>query len=272
MNRQDQESPAAQSQNALIGAAPARHLAIYVRDGGIDYAIRHAGQEPPRLGSVEVDTSLSGSAKVLEEAVYMTPSLLGDFSRTDIVADSPHFAVIPDVISDDETLQALASTMWPDMPFDRLVVNRAGKGASIISSIDTALTGFAGRTFCNPSFHHRLSVLTAFFRSLSSPVNRVKIHAHFASGNKLDIVAFTTDSLLMANTFDCMEDIDAVYYILASVKDCGFDPLDDELLLSGAAGRRDQVTDTLRKYLNSVMPLLLPRTDNAPLELKTIDL
>lgn len=272
MNQQGQESTDDRGRGFATGAPAAGRLAIFVCGHTVYTATRASAHGKIDFGSIKVDPSMNTSAKIIEEAVYATPSLLDEFSRTDIVVDADRFAVVPKCLADDKAaLQAFASSMWPGADDYRIVVDEAGPGAAVVSMVDAALSGFTTRTFCNVSLHYRLAVLTRFVRSLSRPINRVKIYACFSAGDRLDIVACTSDELLMANTFACSSPLDSVYYILAAAKDCGFDPLDDELLLSGDNDRRNEATDTLRRYLNSVMPLLLPDNPSSPLELKVID-
>lgn len=244
-----------------------RRLAIYVRPGGIDALV--IGDDERRLSTIEVDAAITSPAKVLEEAVYVTPWLLGDFAKIDVVASSRHFTMIPDQIAADEgAMSAVAETLWPDAGCESISVDSCGRGATLLSVFDRSLSGFVSRTFTGASLHHRLASLVNFFSSLSRPVNRVKLYACFSGENMLDIVAVTADGLLMANTFECQDAADAVYYIMASVKDCGLDALDDEIVVCGDATRSAETTETLRRYLNSVMPLLLPAEDSElPVEL-----
>lgn len=248
-----------------------KKLGIYIRKGGIDTLT--VTPDGVVRESVAVDAAIASQSKIIEEAVYLTPALLGDYAATVVIADSQRFMVVPECVADDPaTLASTAAIMWPDVQSEGLTVDRPGYGCAVISDIDPALTGFVGRTFAKPAVHHRLAALVSFFSLQSHPVNRVKMFAHFSAPNRLDIVAVSTDGLLMANTFECQEATDAMYFIMAAVKDTGFDALDDELLLSGDNSLCEELTQTLRKYVNSVMPLLLPAAvSESPLELQIIN-
>lgn len=245
-------------------------LGIRLRTDGVD-VVRVAAGETETF-AVETDLTVGEDVKVLEESVYATPSLLGEYAQTVIVADSPRFTIVPDeVVQDAEALAAIASMMWPDADAETLNVSPAAYGASVVSVIGQPLAGFVGRTFSKARIVHRLAALCNVFASLSKPVNNIRLYARFSSSEHLDIVAMGGEMLLMANTFDCASPEDAVYFIMAAVKDCGFDPLEDELLLSGDESACRAVTDTLRKYVNSVMPLVLPeKMKDGPLELQII--
>lgn len=245
-------------------------LAVNLRRGAID--VKRSTGEGSELFTVEVDASIPEGEKVIEEAVYVTPSLLGDYAQTMIVVDTPHFTLVPqEIAADPETLEAIRALMWPESAEDALTVSQASGEVSVVASVDPALRRFVNRTFGRATIVHRMAALCSFFASLSRPVNNVKLYANFASPTKLDIIVLSADTVLMANSFECGDIDDAVYYIMAAVKDCGFDQLDDELLLSGESESCRRITDTLRKYINSVMPLLLPdNVKNCPLELQRI--
>ena len=243
-------------------------LAISLRKGGVDVKRRTGGET--EVFAVDVDASIHDGEKVIEEAVYAAPSLLGDYAQTVVVVDTPRFTLVPeDVAADAEALAAICGLMWPGEAQEAATVSAAAGGVAVVAAVDPALSGFVSRTFGRATIVHRMAALCRFFASLSRPVNNVRLYANFASPARLDIIAMTADTLLMANSFDCNDADDAVYYIMAAVKDCGFDQLDDELLLSGDGDSCLKITGPLRRYVNSVMPLLLPENvKNCPLELQ----
>lgn len=245
----------------------ATRLTILVRAGGIDaLAIGGDGQQ---FFAVEVDQAITAPEKTLEEAVYACPKLLGDFSRIDVIVDTDRFVIIPGAISvESNELESVAARLWPDAELENIIAEPCSYSTTVASLYDRSLTGFVGRTFPRAALHNRVCALTDFFASLSRPVNKKKLYANFSGTSRLDIIVITADDLIMANSYPCAETLDAVYYIMAAVKDSGLDPLDDEVILCGDQARRSDVTDTLRRYLNSVMPLLLPAPENEmPVEL-----
>lgn len=238
-----------------------QRLLILIRPNGIATLIgSNEGWQP---GVVAVDSSVGSTpAKVLEEAVYTSPVLLSEYSMVDVVADSDRFVIVPaELAADKVAVGELTQRIWHDASDEDLTIDICGS-AAFVSLLDKSLVGFVGRTFMRAAIHHRLAMLTSFFMSLSAPVNRVKLYAHFAGPSRVDIVALTAEGLLMANSFDCEAMTDAVYYIMACVKDCGFDELEDEMIVCGDQPSCAAATDVLRQYINSVMPLLLPVSDS----------
>ncbi|MDE5595087.1 MAG: DUF3822 family protein [Muribaculaceae bacterium] len=239
----------------------ADNLAIYIRKGGIDTITGNSSRR--NFASCIVDESITQPERILEEAVYANPWLLGDFARTDIIADAVRFALCPAAVADSGLLIAgTAKRLWHDCDTDSLTVEKCSLATAAITAFDRSLSGFVSRTFPRAVFHHRLTSLIDFFASLSRPVNKIKLYVHFAGDSHVDLIAFSAAGVMMANSFDCPERADSLYFIMAAVKDMGFDPLDDELVICGNHARCEQLTETLRRYLNSVMPLLLPAPEN----------
>lgn len=123
--------------------------------------------------------------------------------------------------------------------------------------LDSDIAGFIARTFNNPPVCHRLTPLCRYFSFQSRAVNNIKMFVN-VSPDAVDIVAFSNNGLLLANTFRTTTVADALYYCLAVARSCGFDQLNDEMMLSGDRAVRDSLTPLLRQYVNYVMPLVFP--------------
>ena len=246
-----------------------RRLLILVRADGVETLVGSSDADEWHRGEIAVNVpGVSAPVKTLEEAVYTSPGLLADYSDVDVVADSKGFVIVPsEIAGDSELVCKVVSRLWPDRSGDEVIVDNC-ESVVFLTLFDKSLVGFVNRTFVRSSLHGRMAMLTSFFMSLSAPVNRVKLYVRFDGSSRVDIVALTSDSLLMANSFECDSIDDAVYFIMTCVKDCGFDELDDEMLLCGDADRCAAATDILRQYINSVMPLLIQAPDiNIALEL-----
>lgn len=240
-------------------------LAVLIGSGGVDTLICDDGAAPV-LRHIAVDPAVTAPEKVLEEAVYTTPSLLADYAATEIIADSSQFLIVPPAVAPDALLH-----IWPSEDSDRIAISPcANTDAAVAAIFSQSLDGFVHRTFPRATLRHRMANLIDFYASLSRPANKIKLYARLQAPSRLDIVALSADGLALANTFDVATTLDAVYYVMAAVKVTGLDPLDDEVVVTGDDPRLPELTESLRRYLNSVMPLLLPSPQSdMPLELLT---
>lgn len=242
-------------------------IKLYVYPGGVDAVV---DGDRDSFRTIPVDKSIDKDMQIVEEAVYSTPSLITDYNAVDVVVASDDFMIVPESVADNsDLLLSTFSNLWPDTVLSDISVIPCFGAYALAMVNDRQLSGFVSRTFPNSRIVNRMAVLINFFASMSRPVNRVKIYANIAEDFTLDIVALTSDSLLLANTYHCNEIDDVFYFIMAAVKDTGFDALDDELLIYGHQPHCQSLTENLRKYINSVMPLLLTESQKSiPLELQ----
>lgn len=244
-----------------------KSIGIYIRRGAVDTIVNG---DKDTFTTLKVDESFDKPQQIIEEVVYSTPSMITDYSSVDVIVGSDKFMIVPQQITADrDGLSEALINIWPDVDASLLVVDNTFAENAVVTLHDAPFLSFVSRTFHNSRIINRLAVLVDFFSSQSRPVNRVKLYANIAEDCTLDIVVLTADTLLLANTYHCTNIDDVFYFIMAAVKDSGFDTLDDELLLYGHLPHCNKLTETLRKYVNSVMPLLL--TDNQksiPLELQ----
>lgn len=242
-------------------------LGIYIHQGGVETFI---AQTPDSLKHIPVDKSIVKPVNIIEEAIYATPSILGEYSQSEIICESDHFVIVPHRISEDsELIENIAKTFWPEASDGQITTNEVFGDNVVVSCLDGQFSGFVTRTFHKPCIINRIATLVNFFSSLSGPVNRFKLYANISEDLTLDLIMLSVDKLILANTYRCTELVDAFYFIMAAVKDSGFDALDDELIVYGHESHCNSLTEMLRKYINSVMPLLLStKQREIPLELQ----
>ncbi len=234
------------------------NLSLKISDSALDIALRST-VEDNSLILRHFDSAATSVSKALEEAVYDNPLLLCDFGRTDVVVDCPRLAFVPDYIAgDSDRLEKAASMLWPGDGTGKLIANNIARvGAALIMKLDSDIAGLIARTFNNPPVYHRLTPLCRYYSFQSRAVNNIKLFVNL-SDDTVDIVAFSNDGMLLANTFRTTTVADALYYSLAVARICGFDQLNDEIMLSGDRTTRDSLTPLLRQYVNYVMPLIFP--------------
>lgn len=250
------------TRQALSGPGQRRRLVLAPGDGRVDYAVTDLQSGARSYETLRPDAPADSPVKLLEEAVYLRPSLLTDFASTEILLRSPRLTVVPDEAAGigRGMLEKLAGQIWSDDDNDLVTADKAAMGCTIVSVPDKREAGFVRRTFGDARIVQPLAVITRWCATLSRPVNRVRLYA-FVSDNSqnLDIIAMSADKLLIANSFNLIEQQDAIYYILACAKVSRFDVLDDELFISAPEAVQTALTDSLRRYVNSVMPLIYPK-------------
>lgn len=206
---------------------------------------------------IALDPTAISPLKALENAIYENQILLSDFARVDCVVDTDTFIVVPAEVSSVEIQEKIMVTSFPDFEGEMMVNVLPAQEAAIIMGLEQEIVGFIRRTFNNPRIHHHLSPLCRYFSYKSKQGNTKKMYAYLRSG-KVDLMAFSNNRLLMANTFLYRDPVDAVYYILSSRKMLGLDASSDELYLVGSPSEREAIAPILRDYIAFVMPVIFP--------------
>lgn len=203
--------------------------------------------------------------RCLEEAVYDNPLLLADFDRVTVNVDTPRYALVPDDAFRGDPLlaEAIADRLLPSAPDDPLMTTLtsplAPGGVTVVMKMPEKTEAFLRRTFNNPSIRPVIAPLADYFYDSSRIGHGGKVYVNLRRG-ALDIVAFATGCLRLANSFRFREAADAVYYILAvdnMLKQRG-DGDEREFLMTGDAALRDEITGSLREYAGYVMPAVYP--------------
>lgn len=234
-------------------------LALGLGESTIDVVLTCTVQDNSLIWrTIPLDLSAPSRLRAIEDAVYDNPLLLCDFGRVDVVADIPDATVIPGGIESADCIEAIAESSFAGAvaPSETFLCALPQLDAAIVMRMDAAEAGFLRRTFYNVRFHHHLEPLCRHFYGHSQLGNGGKMFAHLRAG-AIDIMAFGSGQLRMANSFRYSDTADAVYYILASRQMLGMD-MSAELILSGDTAARAAVTPILREYIGSVMPAVFP--------------
>ncbi len=196
------------------------------------------------------------SLQSLEDAVYDTPELLGEYKRVRVVAHSPHFVLLPGNTADDDCM-ALVRRAFPDDDGDMAVCGLPLNGVKIAYLMPRGMQAFLGRTFNYPVVVHHLMPLCEHFKELNRGVDIARMFLHLDAA-RMDVAVYRGGLLQMVNTYPFTSAQDAAYFALNAWRTHGMDQLTDELQLTGDGGTRAMMTPVLREYVKYVMPAVYP--------------
>ena len=211
--------------------------------------------------TVPLDDNEPDHCKAIEEAIYDNPLLLNDFNKVTVVSRSDYRTIIPGYLSDNVDLACdIASEIGgrpensPDTPvlIDKLPL----LDCAIAHFMESDLYYFLTRTFTGVKFIHRLSSLTRFFHGTNRGPGSMLTFVNLRS-DSMDIVLFTGNSLLLANTYSWTTPEDVIYYIMA-VRQAFDVEKDKAVVLSGDRAVRDELGSRLREFVPSVIPAIFP--------------
>ncbi len=228
---------------------------------GVEVVMNRVAGEPEMLASsLKYDAGAQSPAAALEELVYANPLLLAQFAKVDIILRSTAFQIVPpEVAHDTDAVEAILD-MLPH-PDGRPVayISEIDELNSVLTLVDRGIANVLSRTFFAVEPVSHLSVLGHYFTHQSRLGNSGKMFVNIGE-TQMDILAFDSLGLSVANTYDCTNDDNAAYYVLATARTVGFDLNADEILISGNAERRASLMASLREFANYVMPTIFPAT------------
>ena len=256
-------------------------LSLMICDTALEVVLRRIVGEPELITTrITLNTSLS-HATAIEESIYANPLLLSQFGKTDVVIRSDKFQIVPtEVASDADAVEAILDLLPHPDGRPIAFISNIDKHNCVATFVDRSVANFIARTFYSTKPISHLSALGRFFAHQSRLSNRAKMYVNLQF-NSIDIIAYNSLGLTIANTLECDNDDNAVYYILAAGKASGFDFTVDEIFISGNSEWRASLMPTLRKFANYVLPTIFPSAAysgdhhnalRAPFELITLPL
>ncbi|MCM1316767.1 MAG: DUF3822 family protein [Bacteroides sp.] len=192
----------------------------------------------------------------VEDAVYDNPLILQPFGRTDILIDTRRLTLVPAAL-DPAYARDIAAAYWPDGNLHPVVEAIKGTDAAAVMVLEADLHSFLRRTFPDARVTHSLAPLISYFALSGRLGNSGKIYARLRPG-AVDIIAFGSRGLLMANSFAAPADDDVLYYIMAATERCGLSATDDELMICGDTAMRETLMPRLRQFHSYVIPVIFP--------------
>ncbi len=197
-------------------------------------------------------------AKALEDAIYATPMLLGDYASIGITVVTDNFIPTPAGLA--EAGAEVCDLV--DEDFGQMLVKDTITGdIQVAWAFDRKLFNFLERTFRNCPIRCSVTPLTRFLHAKAVRGNTGKVFVHFHGHNprRADIAAFGADGrLLMLTTKPCRSEADAAYFVLATIDSTGLSRTDDEVQICGDAAARDAILPILRRYVRFAVPLIFP--------------
>ncbi len=235
-------------------------LSLMICDKSLEVVARAVvGESSIIYSSIDIDTSAVPALEI-EDRIYANPLLLQPFGKTDIVIRTDRFQLLPPDVADDVDAVDSVLDMLPH-PDGRPIPMLAPIDSRnmMVAMLDKGVSNFLSRTFFQVKPTTHLSVLSSYFTHRNRLGNSGKLYVNIY-GDYIDVLAFDSMGLTVANTFICGNDNDAAYYILASAKQIGFDFNSDEIFISGHTERRSSLMNILRSFVSNVMPAIFPST------------
>lgn len=209
------------------------------------------------------DAATGNQLRCIEDIIYDNPLLLSDFKKVDCIIDN-----VPAITIPEEADAAAAAMIYDDMTVsdapgelsaDDIELYPTGTDNARIAIVqDADIRAFLSRTFYNATFDSSTAALCRYFAGRPDAPVSTAVYAPVC-GNTLTLIALRGKQLLMANSFRFEKEIDAAYYILASMQQLGLDLTATPVYVrTSTADAPSELQEILSRYLPSVAPIPFP--------------
>ena len=207
----------------------------------------------------ETDASLSLTAN-LKTAFRELEFLNHSYKRVNILVTGKRFTQVPLEFFEEEQADLLFHHNHPKLENEIIRHNILKKNNIVtIFGMDKSTYQFLHEQFPDARFYSQASPLTEYFSIKSRLGNSKKMYASLRN-DAIDLYCFERGHLLFANSFECKQTADRVYYLLYIWKQLDFNQERDELHLTGLIKDKEALIRELRKFILQVF-IMNPETN-----------
>lgn len=216
-------------------------------------------EEEPAVYEHHVDEALSLTAN-LKQAFRELEWLSRPYRRVNVLMADKRFAFIPLEFFEDEQAETVFYHNHPKRENEQVQYNILPKNNIVVLfGMDKSTFTFLREQHAHAKFYSQASPFIEFFAAKSRLGNNRKMYAHLRK-NAVDIYGFERGHLLLANSFECSNTSDRIYYLLYLWKRLDFEQERDELHLTGILSDKEQLLPELRKFIRQVF-IMNPATN-----------
>lgn len=227
-------------------------LSIRTKTDGFSFSIHSSLQdEPVSYVNKEVEPSLSLTANL--KRVFAETDLLGrEYRQVNVIMVSKRFTLVPLEIFEDDQAEMLFHHNHTKKENEAIHFNILKKSnAVVVFGMDKSAFQFLTEQYPEAKFYSQTSPLIERFSVKSKLGNNRKMYAS-VRGDAIDTFCFERGHLMLANSFECKETPDRIYYLLYLWKQLALDQERDELHLTGLLPDKENLVEGLRKFIVKV--------------------
>lgn len=207
----------------------------------------------------EINISLSLTAN-LKQVFRETDFLALPFKRVNILMANKRFTHVPLEFFDKEQAEMLFYYNHPRKENETVLHNILSRNNTVvIFGMDKSAFHFLKEEFPAARFYSQASPLSEYFSTKSRLGNSKKMYVSLRK-NGTDLFCYERGHLLLANSLECEQTADRIYYLLYIWKQLNFDQERDELHLTGVLADKENLVKELRKYILQVF-IMNPETN-----------
>lgn len=235
-------------------------LSIRLSTDGFSFSVFNPlGEGELFFSDRQVEESLSLTAN-LKQTFREVEWLGHSYRRVNVLMAGKRFTLVPLEFFEDEQAEILFYHNHSKRENEIVLYNILRKNnVVVLFSIDKSARSFLTEQYPEAKFYAQASSLIEYFSAKSRLGNSRKMYAHLRQ-SAVDLYCYDRTRLLLANSFECRQTPDRVYYLLYIWKQLGFEQERDELHLTGDLSDKEVLLGELRKFIRQVF-IMNPATN-----------
>lgn len=174
---------------------------------------------------------------------------LGGYQKVNVAIESSRYVAIPMELFDDEQAKLIFYHNLPEQENETILYYILHSiNVVIIYSIDTSTYQLVLSKYPNAKFFVHICPFIEFFAARSHQGNNKKMYVNLRN-DALDIICLDHGRLLLANSYNCRETDDRMYYLMYVWEHINFDQELDEMQIIGNIPEKDQLINKIDKFI-----------------------
>lgn len=229
-------------------------MSICLSADGLSFALMGpAKDDRQEQKAYPIDPSLPLTAN-LKRLIADEALLRLNYRETDIRIAPTNYTLVPLEIFEDEQAEAIYYYNHDKRPMETVMYHILDRSnVVVVFAVDKSTLNLIHETWPDAHITAEIATLIEHFADMSNksiaPERRMYVHIN---KRQTHLIAFDHRKLLFANTFECRETPDRLYYTLNAWKQLGFSQERDLLFLTGEEQNTQPLAESLKTFIQSV--------------------
>ena len=209
--------------------------------------------------SQEIESGTSMAVNVKE--LLKSDILQYTYKRVNVLLVTRRFTLIPlELAEDEEQYRAVFYYNHSMQENEKVLCNDLRKAyVKVAFGMDKSAWQQLAERYPAAHFYSQVSPLIEHFAGKCRLGNSKKMYV-YVRGNSLDVFCFDRGRLLLANSFDCKQVDDCIYYLLYVWKQLDYNQERDELHLVGFFNDKEKLNSGLKQFVRQVF-IINPKSE-----------
>ncbi|MDR2041827.1 MAG: DUF3822 family protein [Tannerella sp.] len=228
-------------------------VSIRLWPGGLSFAGHIPSEKDSFFYTETAFDPVTPCLQALKDAFFEHVFFNHPYRQVYILCVNRLYTLAPEPVFSEERRETLMSFVFSTPGHKILCEPLPALEAHMVYSLPEEIHAFCCRSLIAPQFTHALTPVLLRWRERNLPCFRKQLFVSVHE-NTMDAACYDRGALTFLNSFDTGNAADLLYYILYIWKQTGMDQGEDQLLLFAPAPLYGEVEETLRKYVNHVVP------------------